>query len=104
MRLVLLVMCGLALAACAGPISQEAKEGLAKPVNCETGVADIAALESEKASVADQTVAGVKSVVPASAVMGILAGTTKDKAKVATGVYNQELEDKIAEIKATCGL
>ena len=104
MRLVLLVMCGLALAACAGPISEEAKDSLAKPVSCETGAADIAVLEAEKASVADQTIAGVKSVVPAAAVMGILAGTTKDKAKVATGVYNQELEDKIAEIRTTCSL
>ncbi len=99
-----IVFAACLIVGCASPISDEAEQGLAKPVNCDTGAADIAALEAEKASVADQTVAGVKSVVPASAVMGILAGTTKDKAKVATGVYNQELEDKIAEIKATCGL
>ena len=104
MRLAFLVMCGLALAACAGPISQEAKDSLAKPVNCDTAEADIAALESERASVAEQTTAGVRSVVPAAAVGGLLMGTTKDKAKVATGAYNQELEDKIAEIKTTCGL
>jgi hypothetical protein len=91
------------LAACA-PISQQAKDDLAKPVNCETAQADIAALEAEKTSVAEQAAAGVRSVVPAAAVGGLLMGTTKDKAKVATGAYNKELEAKIAEIKVTCGL
>ena len=101
MNHVILLICALALVACA-PISQQAKDDLAKPVNCETAEADIAALESEKASVAEQAAAGVRSVVPASAVIGILAGRAKDKAKVATGTYNREIEAKIAEIKATC--
>ncbi len=99
-----IVFAACLIVGCAAPISDEAKQGLAKPVNCDTGAADIAALESEKASVAEQTAAGVRSVVPAAAIGGLLMGTTKDKAKVATGVYNQELEDKIAEIKTTCGL
>ena len=104
MRIVLIVVCGLALAACAGPISQEAKDSLAKPVSCDTAEADIAALDAEKASVAKQAAMGVTSVQPAGAVMGILTRTTKDKAKVATGIYNREIKDKIAEIKATCAL
>ena len=48
--------------------------------------------------------AGVRSVVPAAAVMGILRGDTKDRAKVAVGAYNKEIDAKITEIKQKCGM
>jgi hypothetical protein len=85
-------------------ISGDAKRQLDKPVDCGTAEQDIAALESEKASLAKQVSAGVRSVVPAAAVVGILRRDTKDRAKVATGAYNRELDAKIAEIKRSCGL
>ena len=91
MRFLIIPLCAAALLACAGPISDEAKEGLAKPVDCDTAASDIAALEAEKASIAKQAAMGVTSVQPAGAVMGILTRTTKDKAKVATGIYNRQI-------------
>lgn len=94
----------LAVAACASPISDEAKAGLAAPVNCETAERDIALLESERASVAEQSAAGVRSVVPAAAVGGLILGRAGDKAKVATGAYNRQIDEKIAEVRETCGL
>ena len=39
-----------------------------------------------------------------SAVLGILTGTETTKLKVATGEYNKMIDQRIAEIKATCGL
>ena len=99
----LLVFAFLALG-CARSISPEAKEQIAKPVNCDTARQDIAALDAEKASVAKQVSSGVRSVAPPAAIAGILRGDTKDRARVATGAYNRELEAKVNEIKRECGL
>ena len=93
----------LALTACTS-ISPEAEQGLAKPVDCETAEADVAALEAEKASVAKQAAAGVRTILPAAAVVGILRRDMRNRAKVATGAYNRELEAKIDEIRQKCGM
>jgi len=99
-----MVFCASVLLVSCSSISKEAKTQLAKPVNCETANKDIATLEKEKASVARQTAAGVGSVTPIGAATALLTGDTKARAKVATGAYNREIEEKIAEIKKTCGL
>ena len=85
-------------------ISKKAKQDFAKSADCSTAEQDIATFESEKTSVAKQTSAGVRSVVSVAAVSGLLRGDTKDRAKVATGAYNRELDAKIAEIRQSCGL
>ena len=101
------VFCYLILAisvvACS-PVSKDAKEDLAQPVNCATAPADLRALESEKAHVGKQIASGVTSIVPVSLVVNIATGTEKEHLKVATGKYNDMIDDKIAEIKSTCGL
>ena len=89
---------------CARSISQEAKAEMAKPVDCSMAEQDVATLESEKASAAQQVSAGVRSIQPAAAVAGLLRGDTKDRAAVASGKYNKQLDAKIAEIKQKCGL
>jgi hypothetical protein len=75
-----------------------------QPVNCATAPADLRALESEKAHVGKQIAAGVTSIVPVSLVVNVVTGTEKEHFKVATGKYNDMLDEKIAEIKTTCGL
>ena len=92
------------LAACASPISKEAKHGLKAPVDCSTAKQDIALLEKEKANAAEQAAAGVTSILPIGLITGLVSGTAGDKAKVATGEYNKQLVAKIAEIKSTCGI
>ena len=99
-----LTLClALVLAGCTS-MSQEAKTIKKQPVNCATAERDIKILENEKASVSSQAVSGVVSVMPSGMAMGILTGTTRDRASVATGSYNRRLDEKIAEIKQTCGL
>jgi hypothetical protein len=93
----------LLLGACS-PVSKEAKEEMAQPVNCHTAEGDIRVLEGEKSHVGKQIVNGVTAVAPAGAVVGILTGTEGEKLQVATGDYNKQIEQKIAEIKQTCGL
>lgn len=86
------------------PISKEAKQELAQPVNCATAPADLRALASEKAHVGEQISAGVTAIVPVSLVINVATGTEKEHFQVATGEYNDMIDEKIAEIKTTCGL
>ena len=102
---------GLTVALCASllligcrTISEQAERGLDKPVSCATAEQDIALLEEEKASVGKQLLSGIRMVLPAAAVMGILRRDMRDRAKVAAGVYNDEIDAKIAEIRESCGL
>jgi hypothetical protein len=97
------VILAIVVVACA-PISKDAKEDMAQPVSCATAPADLRALESEKAHVGKQIASGVTAIVPVSLVVNIVTGTEKEHFKVATGKYNDMLDNKIAEIKSTCGL
>jgi hypothetical protein len=85
-------------------ISDEAKSEMAAPVDCKTARGDIAVLEEERASVAKQILSGVRSLMPISAAAGILMGDYRDRASVATGKYNHDIELKIDQIKAKCGI
>jgi hypothetical protein len=78
-------ICALALCAACAPISNQAKNDLAKPVNCNTAEGDIRVLNSEKAHAAEQLANGVTAVTPAGAALGIVTGTEGDKLTVATG-------------------
>jgi hypothetical protein len=61
-------------------------------------------LQSEKAHVAQQIAMGITAIVPADLVMGVLMGTEQTKLQVATGDYNNMIDQRIADIKMTCGL
>ena len=85
-------------------ITEAEQASLDKRVNCATARQDIATLEDEKASVGRRALAGVRSVIPFSAAAGILLGDYRDRVEVATGSYNEALENKILEIRTTCGI
>ena len=74
------------------------------PINCATAPGDLRVLRAEKANVAERMVEGVTAIYPAGAVLGILAGTETTKLKVAVGEYNTQIDARIAEIKAACGV
>ena len=86
------------------PVSKEAKQEMAQPVNCATAPGDLRALEAEKAHVGKQIASGVTAIVPVSLVVNVVKGTEKEHFKVATGKYNDMIDAKEAEIKRTCGL
>lgn len=83
-------------------VSETAKYQIAKPVNCANAKVDIATLEDEKASVGKRMLSGVRSVMPISAVAGLLMGDYSDRVEVTSGQYNEDIEAKIAQIKSTC--
>ena len=78
------------------------KEKLNAPINCSTAKHDIAILEEERASVAKQILSGARAVIPFSAVAGVITGDEQDRVEVATGVYNDRIDAKIAAIKRKC--
>ena len=97
------VLLAAGLVACK-TISPEAKTALAAEVDCATAEQDIALLESERASVAKRVVSGVRSVLPVSAVVGILSGDYINRVSVAPGVYERDIEKKQQEISEQCGV
>jgi hypothetical protein len=101
----LTLLFGLTVLLCScSPISKEAKEELAKPVDCSTASDDIATLKSEKASVAKEISAGVQDIYPVGAIIHLIERNWTDGEKVATGQYNKAIEDKIERIQNECGV
>jgi hypothetical protein len=100
---------GLAIAvvvvACAAQFQQQ-EQALQQPIkiNCATAEGDIRMLQNEKAHVAQQVAMGITAIAPAGLVMGVLMGTEQTKLQVATGDYNNMIDQRIADIKMTCGL
>lgn len=75
---------------------------LKKGINCATANQDIATLKDEKAGVGRQILAGVSSVMPVSAVVGLLKGSYAENVQVSAGQYNADIDRKIAEIRTVC--
>ena len=97
------IFAAMTLAGCALQ-EKRVEQSLTQPINCDIAEGDIRVLESEKAHVGRQVVAGVTSIVPAGIVLGLVTGTTGTKFRVATGEYNQKIDQRIADIKRTCGM
>ncbi len=104
MKKILFIILSIVLVAACAPITQQEKQSLAKPIDCRTAEGDLRVLQAEKANVAQQIADGVTAIVPAGAIIGIVSGTESDKFKVATGDYNNMIDQKIAEIKTKCNM
>jgi hypothetical protein len=93
------------VAACAAQFKQQ-EQALQQPIqiNCATAEGDIRVLQNEKSHVAQQVAMGITALAPAGLVMGVLTGTEQTKLQVATGDYNRMIDQRIADIKMTCGL
>jgi hypothetical protein len=100
-----LVLAALLLApGCAATFKRQEQQAERMPVNCATAPGDLRVLRSEKAHAVEQLAMGVTAIYPAGAVVGIAMGTEGTKLQVATGEYNQKLDEKIAEIQRVCGV
>ena len=93
------------VAACAAQYAQQ-EQALQQPIhiNCATAEGDIRMLQQEKAHVVQQVAMGITAIAPSSLVMGLIMGTEQTKLQVATGDYNDMIDQRIADIKMTCGL
>ena len=92
------------ISACKGPNVQEVQQQEAAPVNCATAEGDLRVLQSEKVSTAKQIADGVTAITPVGLVVGTASGQEKGKLQIASGDYNTMIDQKIAQIKSTCGI
>ena len=93
------------LGGCAMEQKQVMKEtSTSMPVDCRTAEGDIRVLQNEKAYLVERAAEGFTAVTPAGAIVGVLTGTELTKVEVAIGVYDERLDQRIAQIKAECGL
>ncbi len=101
---VLVICLMLSLVTCAANKQKKVEQEMKQPINCATAQGDIRVLQHEKAHVAQQVAEGVTAIFPAGLVLGVVTGTEKEKVKVGVGEYNKMIDQRIAEIKATCGV
>jgi len=99
-------------------MTEERDEAVMAPVNCATAQGDLRVLEGEKNHVMTQKSAGASTVSPSSAVFGSgpsggvtgegvnTAEVTEEQSNIQIQIddYQKAVDDKIAKIKATCGL
>ncbi|MHC4757711.1 MAG: hypothetical protein ACYTE8_03550 [Planctomycetota bacterium] len=104
-KVLMILAIGLLVLQCGcGGHSKKVMQSLDDPINCATAEGDIRMLQHEKAHVTDQIAAGVSSISPAGAVLGLATGTEGTNLKVTTGEYNKMIDKKIAQIKEHCGI
>lgn len=100
--------CAVALAVLGSGCAMQEKKNEANltkpPINCFTAEGDIRVLRSEKANVVQQMAAGLAAIVPTSIVVGLVTGTEGTQAQVESGEYNRKIDERIADIKSTCGI
>jgi hypothetical protein len=102
-----LIVCGVVVAvsasACASKY-QKVEDSFAQPINCSTARADIQDLLAEKVDKATEAAMGLKFALPTTIVVGAITGTAGAQSDVGTGEYNRKIDERIANIKATCNL
>ena len=104
-KVLMILAIGLLVLQCGcGGKYKKVEEGLGAPINCATAEGDIRMLQHEKAHVTAQIAAGVSSLSPAGAVVGLVTGTEGANLNVTTGKYDKMIDQRIAEIKAHCGI
>ncbi len=74
------------------------------PINCATAEGDLRAIASEKKHAQDQQLESVAAITPAGALLGLVTGTENKRLQMLSGDYVKELDQRAADIKATCGL
>ena len=99
----LLIATSLAMVILSGAVSAT-EDTKRHPVNCATAEGDLRAIAAEKKHAQDQEVESVTALTPAGALLGLVTGTENKKLQMLSGDYVKQLDERSAEIKATCGL
>jgi hypothetical protein len=106
MKITAFGVCAIGLAMLVGGCSMQDKKTAQRikemPIECATADGDLRMLDEEKKTTLQRIGSGVRLIVPVALVVGVVTGTTGTKYQVATGKYNEMIDDKIAEIKKAC--
>ena len=107
---VVVVLCAVALVACVG-ITPETKMTISQPVDCSLAFEDIAHLENAHASIGKRFFQGLMGVMPPSIIVSLFRAAARapegmylDHWRVATGSYNEQMDEKIESIRQRCDL
>ena len=93
------------VAACQSqPNVKQVDQQVAAPVNCATAEGDLRTLQAEKVSTGKMIADGVTAITPIGLVAGTATGQEKGKLQIASGDYNKMIDQKIVQIKTTCGI
>ncbi len=102
MRLgVLASLSAVALAACS-TIPQTTEDLLAKPIDCATADSDIEALTEAIPGAGSRARSAVRSILPFAVATALITRDYRDRARVATGRLERDINNKIADIYETC--
>lgn len=91
------------IAAACSTIPEETETLLYKPIDCSRADEDIAALTAEIPEGGDRRRAAIRSLTPVGIATGIVTRDYRDRARVATGRLEKDLNNKIADIYEECG-
>ena len=104
-RATIWIVLALAVAGCQSqPNVQQVDQQVAAPVNCATAEGDLRTLQAEKVSTGKMIADGVTAITPVGLVVGTASGQEKGKLQIASGDYNKMIDQKIVQIKTTCGI
>ncbi|MEL6171255.1 MAG: hypothetical protein AAFR02_04485 [Pseudomonadota bacterium] len=92
----------LLVASCATASHDDRDALLAKPVDCATADADIEALTDALPSGGERTLSALQSITPVGLATGAVRREYRDRASVATGKTERNINSKIADIYETC--
>ena len=77
---------------------------LSTDVDCKQAKLQIAALEESKISDSEKLANGIASVLPTSIVLNLIVGEYSNRAKIASGHYEEQRQNRINYIKHDCML
>lgn len=84
--------------------SEKVEEIENSPVNCETAEQDLQLLASERERAENSSATSLTALSPVGALIGVAKGNEDEKLEILSGEYIEKIDQKTAEIKATCNL
>lgn len=84
---------------CLTPVAQASHE-----VDCATANEDINRLRHEKVSTGERMLKGATAIMPIGLVVHTVTGTEQKTMEMASGEYNEKIDQRILEIVHECGI
>ena len=107
-RTLTLVLCVVGLVGCV-QFDPAARHSLEAPPNCSTRINDIVLLESNRTGGWTRTSQGLLAILPPSVIISLIRdiagkprGLYLDHWKVALGIYNRRITERVTELNTTC--
>ena len=108
-RILVAALCAILMSGCAG-ISEPTKQILKDSINCAQASSDRETLEADKAGALWRFAQGLQGIAPPMVVISLIRGAFNsppglylDHWRVASGTYNERIDDRVEAIDRECG-